>query len=504
MAKDVSPEANAPVPDKETDTDAGVDTRTQGEVVKPPIKPKYHYFKKLFMPWKWKKKKKSDKFKAVSTVLERKMSTRVSKEQLIEMGLIPPLSADNKGVATGGENPCFEETETSRLGSVSMFVRNLHEDSLAEIAPAERSWVSEVGVIPPPEMFSPTSTKEMFSPSSTKEMFSPTSIKETTLSSKVSVMAVGDGLDLSDPRLEEKLGVLIQAENEQCNERLVDSINPSVEPRQVSGKAPKLLSVVKLALEHDNNKIVLEVNNDNDVNAATDEHIMSGEDEAEVKPCSSSKRKLPRGSTSSQKPPLKDKPSNVNSPKMIEEWKEKKDRIGRSLERRLSTRPSADEMRERNLIPKLSREEKEDVKRRISIKLERRLSIRPTETDLKNRNILRQDSAEESKQKHEETKYILQRKLSIRPSVAELKRRKILNFSEYIEVNQIWCLSLLYFINIFEKVLDCEDYDRTADKPWTRLTPRDKAIIRRELNDFKSSEMEVHQESRHMTRFHKP
>ena len=78
---------------------------------------------------------------------------------------------------------------------------------------------------------------------------------------------------------------------------------------------------MKLALEQDNNKIVLEVNkHDNGVNAATDEHIMSGEDEAEVKPGSSSKRKLPRGSTSSQKPPLKDKPSNVNSPKIAKKF----------------------------------------------------------------------------------------------------------------------------------------------------------------------------------------
>ena len=29
-------------------------------------------------------------------------------------------------------------------------------------------------------------------------------------------------------------------------------------------------------------------------------------------------------------------------------------------------------------------------------------------------------------------------------------------------------------------------------------------MIRKELNEFKSSEMEVHQDSRHMTRFHKP
>ena len=124
----------------------------------------------------------------------------------------------------------------------------------------------------------------------------------------------------------------------------------------------------------------------------------------------------------------------LGSPKIVEEWKEKREGIGKNLERRLSTRPSAEEMRERNLIPKLSRDEKEDIKRRISIKLERRLSIRPTECDLKNRNILRQESAAESKHKQEETKHILQRKLSIRPSVAELKRRKILKFSEYIEV----------------------------------------------------------------------
>lgn len=44
------------------------------------------------------------------------------------------------------------------------------------------------------------------------------------------------------------------------------------------------------------------------------------------------------------------------------------------------------------------------------------------------------------------------------------------------------------------------EYDRRADKPWTRLTPKDKAAIRKELNEFKSSEMAVHEESRHLTR----
>lgn len=39
-----------------------------------------------------------------------------------------------------------------------------------------------------------------------------------------------------------------------------------------------------------------------------------------------------------------------------------------------------------------------------------------------------------------------------------------------------------------------------ADKPWTRLTPKDKASIRKELNEFKEFEMEVHEDSKVYTR----
>jgi len=60
---------------------------------------------------------------------------------------------------------------------------------------------------------------------------------------------------------------------------------------------------------------------------------------------------------------------------------------------------------------------------------------------------------------------------------------QIIKFNDYIEVT---CAS---------------DYDRRADKPWTRLTPKDKAAIRKELNEFKSSEMEVHASSKHLTRY---
>lgn len=52
----------------------------------------------------------------------------------------------------------------------------------------------------------------------------------------------------------------------------------------------------------------------------------------------------------------------------------------------------------------------------------------------------------------------------------------------------------------YAEVVECEEYDRKADKPWTRLRPEDKAAIRKELNEFKKFEMEVHPESEYMTR----
>ncbi|KAL8179573.1 UNVERIFIED_CONTAM: hypothetical protein K2H54_068577 [Gekko kuhli] len=74
-------------------------------------------------------------------------------------------------------------------------------------------------------------------------------------------------------------------------------------------------------------------------------------------------------------------------------------------------------------------------------------------------------------------------KLNQRPTVDELRDRKILiRFSDYVEVAK------------------AQDYDRRADKPWTRLSAADKAAIRKELNEYKSNEMEVHASSKHLTR----
>nr|XP_023679405.1 phosphatase and actin regulator 1 isoform X1 [Paramormyrops kingsleyae] len=158
-----------------------------------------------------------------------------------------------------------------------------------------------------------------------------------------------------------------------------------------------------------------------------------------------------------------------------------------SLAIKLSNRPSQRELEEKNILPVQTDEERLEARQQIGSKLTRRLSQRPTAEELEQRNILKPRNEQEEQEEKREIKRRLTRKLSQRPTVKELREARILTrFSDYVEV------------------ADAQDYDRRADKPWTRLTAADKAAIRKELNEFKSTEMEVHESSRHLTRFHRP
>ncbi|XP_065670207.1 phosphatase and actin regulator 4 isoform X7 [Hydra vulgaris] len=157
-----------------------------------------------------------------------------------------------------------------------------------------------------------------------------------------------------------------------------------------------------------------------------------------------------------------------------------------SLAIKLSQRPSLSELEDKNIIPTTSQDEKYSIRDKVGNKLTRSLSQRPTKEELEDKNILKTQTSEEANLKFNETRQRLSRKLSRRPTVKELRKKKIIGFNEYVEV------------------FDVQEYDRRADKPWTRLTPKDKASIRKELNDYKENEMEVHEDSKIYTRFHKP
>ncbi|XP_051907069.1 phosphatase and actin regulator 3a isoform X2 [Hippocampus zosterae] len=154
---------------------------------------------------------------------------------------------------------------------------------------------------------------------------------------------------------------------------------------------------------------------------------------------------------------------------------------------KLRNRPTKQELEDRNIFPARSDQERQEIRQQIEMKLAKRLSQRPNVEELESRNILKQRNDQTEQEERREIKQRLNRKLNQRPTVDELRDRKILiRFSDYVEVAK------------------AQDYDRRADKPWTRLSAADKAAIRKELNEFKSTEMEVHASSKHLTRFHRP
>eukprot|EP01134_Creolimax_fragrantissima_P004942 CFRG4942T1 len=119
-------------------------------------------------------------------------------------------------------------------------------------------------------------------------------------------------------------------------------------------------------------------------------------------------------------------------------------------------------------------------------KLSNHMVTRPSPNDLVLRGILKKDKGDGSVESLAEISRRLSVKLSERLQIDELIERRIL-FNESVTVARTYTAS---------------DYNRTAEKPWTKLTMGDKEAIKAELNQFKATEMEVHAASARYTRFH--
>ncbi|KJE95847.1 hypothetical protein CAOG_06250 [Capsaspora owczarzaki ATCC 30864] len=173
-----------------------------------------------------------------------------------------------------------------------------------------------------------------------------------------------------------------------------------------------------------------------------------------------------------------------------------------SLSNKLSMRPNVEELIGKHILTAASPEQVEEQKETVEKKLITHMITRPSVDDLVNRNIMKgeelgmDDVVDESGDvviefsaiKFDNTAEYLEEKLQRRPSFLELEDRNILiRFKDVVAVAPTY---------------DAEDYDRSNDKTWTRLTNKDKVAIKKELNDFKRT-MPVHEESAQYTRFHK-
>ncbi|XP_033091095.1 phosphatase and actin regulator 2 isoform X6 [Trachypithecus francoisi] len=512
---------------------------------------------KIFKPWKWRKKKTSDKFRETSAVLERKISTRQSREELIRRGVLKELPDQDGDVTVNFENsnghmiPIGEESTReenvvkSEEGNGSVSEKTPPLEEKAEDKKAGSSHLKKT-----------TGSKASTSPSTSSTSSRPKASKETVASktgtvgttkgkkktgkqpttSRLSSDTTTSGIaDLkeepSETRVESlKFEQTVPGAEEQNTGKSKSVVPPPPVAPAPSPPAPTLPLEDQCITASDTPVVLVSIGADLPISALDPSQLLWAEEPTnrttlysgtglsvnrENAKCFTTKEELGKtvpqlltpglmGESSESFSASEDEghreyqanDSDSDGPVLYtddEDEDEDEDGSGESalaskirrrdtLAIKLGNRPSKKELEDKNILQRTSEEERQEIRQQIGTKLVRRLSQRPTTEELEQRNILKQKNEEEEQEAKMELKRRLSRKLSLRPTVAELQARRILRFNEYVEVT------------------DSPDYDRRADKPWARLTPADKAAIRKELNEFKSTEMEVHEESRQFTR----
>lgn len=516
---------------------------------------------KIFKPWKWRKKKTSDKFRETSAVLERKISTRQSREELIRRGVLKELPDQDGDVTVNFENsnghmiPIGEESTREENvvkseegnGSVSEKTPPLEEkaeDKKAGSSHSKKTTGSKASTSPSTSSTSsrPKASKETVASKTgtvgTTKGKKKTGKQPTTsrLSSDTTTSGIADLKgEPSETGVESlKLEQTVPGAEEQNTGKSKSVVPPPPVAPAPSPPASTLPLEDQCITASDTPVVLVSVGADLPVSALDPSQLLWAEEpknrttlysgtglsvNRENAKCFTTKEELGKtvpqlltpglmGESSESFSPSEDEghreyqasDSDSDGPVLYtddEDEDEDEDGSGESalaskirrrdtLAIKLGNRPSKKELEDKNILQRTSEEERQEIRQQIGTKLVRRLSQRPTTEELEQRNILKQKNEEEEQEAKMELKRRLSRKLSLRPTVAELQARRILRFNEYVEVT------------------DSPDYDRRADKPWARLTPADKAAIRKELNEFKSTEMEVHEESRQFTRFHRP
>ncbi|KAJ8276846.1 hypothetical protein GJAV_G00068560 [Gymnothorax javanicus] len=479
----------------------------------PPIRrrSKFATLGRLFKPWKW-RKKKSEKFKQTSAALERKISTRQSRDELIKRGvlkeifekdgtvpvLLPPPNpelVDRTGAGTGTGTVTVEFQPGVEVGVCSQD----HSLKPTLVLPPKKPQTPFPGdgqdtptkqppfhkqpPALPPKPFTRIPNHIADSGQPIKLACLPGKLSPPLPPKKVMICVPPGGLDSSLTTFSQK-----------CPPQ---PLGPLHGPLSHGPSHPHQLQYGTLPIAvHPPSRVIEELNKTLALTMQRLESSVLHTVPTVVIECDEDKENMPSESDYEDLPSMyKDEDEEEDEEDDEEDDDDslftstlalkvlRKD----SLAIKLSNRPTQRELEEKNIIPMQTDQERLESRQQTCTKLTRRLSQRPTAEELEQRNILKPRNEQEEQEEKREIKRRLTRKLSQRPTVEELREAKILiRFSDYVEV------------------ADAQDYDRRADKPWTRLTAADKAAIRKELNEFKSTEMEVHESSRHLTRFHRP
>uniref|UniRef100_A0A8B9LM07 Phosphatase and actin regulator n=1 Tax=Astyanax mexicanus TaxID=7994 RepID=A0A8B9LM07_ASTMX len=480
---------------------------------------------KIFKPWKWRKKRTSDKFQDLSKVLERKISTRQTREELIRKGVLIPDQEDAVNTETlNGHAVPSGVTEEVKVDIESPDTLTEEKTDLVpdtNDAEAKTPNPKKTGTGTPKSSSQTSGQASTAGAKNLKEGVSeltpvdPKHGKKTNRSKspqpRPKAPADPDQAGGSTSAKDQRNGALASSTEEKAVKETPQVCEDAAKQPDSSAEPERSQPHVNKATEEtsftESSNELSSVTTGESPSTENTETQGEGKTAADGNQQTEGSRK-PQG-VNVENPGVTVIPDNIRESQSTdsdsdgpvlyrdEEEEDEEDEytsssLASKIRRRdtlaikLGNRPSKRELEEKNILPRTSETERQELRQQIGSKLVRRLSQRPTTEELEQRNILKQKNEEEEQEAKQEIKRRLSRKLSLRPTVAELVARRILRFNEYVEVT------------------DAKDYDRRADKPWTRLTPADKAAIRKELNEFKSKEMEVHEESKQFTRFHRP
>lgn len=463
---------------------------------------------RLLKPWKW-RKKKTEKFKQTSAALERKMSMRQSRDELIKRGVLKEIfeKATVEFRSSVDSGVCAQEHSVKSSLVLATKKSVTYPGDHQETSAKPPLYHKQPPALPPkPFPRIPNHSTDSCQP--VKLPCMPGGKHSPPLPPKKVMICVPPGVLDSTPTAPSSTP--LSALSQKCVSSHVMSLHHgTLLPSQLAGLSTLHQShghpfQLQYGSLHASSRIIEELNKTLALSMQRLESsalhsvgplerrdvpsvIIDYEDDKENMPNESDYEDLPSMYKDEDDDVDEDDEDDEDDDSIFTSSLAQKVLRKDSLAIKLSNRPSKRELEEKNILPMQTDEERLESRQQIGTKLTRRLSQRPTAEELEQRNILKPRNEQEEMEEKREIKRRLTRKLSQRPTVEELRQAKILiRFSDYVEVS------------------DAQDYDRRADKPWTRLTAADKAAIRKELNDFKSNEMEVHESSRHLTRFHRP
>ncbi|KAM7409326.1 hypothetical protein PAMA_001009 [Pampus argenteus] len=411
----------------------------------PPIRrrSKFATLGRLFKPWKW-RKKKSEKFKQTSAVLERKMSTRQSREELIKKGVLKEVYEKD------GSSPAVQEELENGRCSAPMLGSSLSESEGTELMEGAAAAVGSLEFQIPGEgaCQQDHGQKSSLAPPTKKPSVYPGDGAESTLSRPPTLHKqppalppkpfnrlpnhITDGAPVKLPCMSMKLSPPLPPKKLMISVPAGSMETSSLAFQKCPAPPSHALQYGAVPL-HPPSRIIEELNKTLALTMQRFESSMMHGVPAVMIEYNDDKENLPNEAD------YEDLPGTL-AMKVL-----RKD----SLAIKLSNRPSKRELEEKNILPLQSDQERLE-----------RLSQRPTAEELEQRNILKPRNDLEEQEEKREIKRHLSKKLSQRPTVEELREAKILiRFSDYVEV------------------AEAQDYDRRADKPWTRLTAADKVCI---------------------------